>query len=144
MKTGDRAAGSLLVSIVDDDASMRTSTFRLLGTFGFSVEAFASAQAFLDSGRLKDTACLILDVRMPGMDGLELQRRLASTNRRLPIIFVTAHASAEEEKRAMQAGAIAFLRKPVSEQALLSAIRAAEAVLRRGRQDDNEGRGPES
>jgi FixJ family two-component response regulator len=128
---------------VDDDASMRTSTRRLIGTFGFSAEAFPSAQAFLDSGRLKDTACLILDVRMPGMDGLELQRRLASGNGRLPIIFVTAHASGEEEKRAMQAGAIAFLRKPVSEQALLSAISAVEAVSPRGRQDVNERRSPE-
>lgn len=144
MNTGDRAAGRLLVSIVDDDASMRISTRRLLGTFGFSAEAFASAQAFLDSGRLKETACLILDVRMPEMDGLELQRRLASSNRRLPIIFVTAHASAEEETRAMQAGAIAFLRKPVSAQALLSALRTVEAASRRGPQDDDERRSPES
>jgi len=144
MKTGERAKGSLLVSIVDDDASMRTSTRRLLGTFGFRAEAFASAQAFLDSGRLKDTACLILDVRMPGMDGLELQRRLASSHRRLPIIFVTAHASGDEEIRALQAGALAFLRKPVSPQDLLSALRTAEAAARRGGPEDaDEGRRPE-
>ena len=138
MKTGERANGSLVVSIVDDDASMRTSTRRLLSTFGFRADAFASAQAFLDSGRLKDTACLILDVRMPGMDGLELQRRLASSHRRLPIIFVTAHASDEEEARAMQAGALAFLRKPVSAEALLSALRAAEVASRRGGPEDAE------
>ena len=144
MKTGDHAAGSLLVSIVDDDASMRTSTHRLIGAFGFRAEAFASAQAFLDSGRLPDTACLILDVRMPGMDGLELQRRLARANRRLPIIFVTAHASVEEEARALQAGAIAFLRKPVSAQAVLSALRAAEAAWHRGDPEADEGRSPES
>ena len=145
MKTGNRAAGSLLVSIVDDDASMRSSTRRLLGTFGFRAEAFASAQAFLDSGRLEDTACLVLDVRMPGMDGLELQRRLASRDRQLPIIFVSAHASAHEEARAMQAGALAFLRKPVSAEALLSALRAAEAAaLRGGPEDADEGRRPES
>ena len=142
MNTGDRAAERLLVSIVDDDASMRTSTGRLLGALGFQAETFASAEAFLESGRLEATACLVLDVRMPGMDGLELQRRLAGSNHRLPIIFVTAHASGEEETRAMQAGAIAFLRKPVSEQALVSALRAAEAVSRRGRQDNNEGRNP--
>ena len=144
MNAGERGAGSLLVSIVDDDASMRTSTRRLISTFGFSAEAFASAQAFLDSGSLQDTACLILDVRMPGIDGLELQRRLAGTHRRLPIIFITAHASAEEERRAQQAGAIAFLRKPVSVQALLSALHAAEAAWRRGAQDADEGRRPES
>jgi FixJ family two-component response regulator len=138
MNPPQRAKGSLLVAIVDDDASMRTSTRRLLGTFGFRAEAFASAQAFLDSGRLKDTACLILDVRMPGMDGLELQRRLASSHRRLPIIFVTAHASGEEEARAMQAGALAFLRKPVSAEALLSALRAAEVASRRGGPEDAE------
>jgi FixJ family two-component response regulator len=138
MNPGERADGSLLVSIVDDDASMRSSTRRLLGTLGFRAEAFASAQAFLDSGRLEDTACLVLDVRMPGMDGLELQRRLASRDRQLPIIFVTAHASAEEEARAMQAGALAFLRKPVSPQDLLSALRAAEVASRRGGPEDAE------
>ena len=145
MNTRDHVAGSLLVSIVDDDASMRTSTRRLIGAFGFRAEAFASAQAFLDSGRLEDTARLILDVRMPGMDGLDLQGRLARSHRRLPIIFVTAHASAEEEARALQAGALAFLRKPVSAQALLSALRAAEATWRRGGPEDaDEGSSPES
>jgi FixJ family two-component response regulator len=138
MKTGERANGSVVVSMVDDDASRRTATRRLLSTFGFRADAFASAQAFLDSGRLQDTACLILDVRMPGMDGLELQRWLARNHRRLPIIFVTAHASAEEEARAMQAGALAFLRKPVSPQDLLSALRAAEVASRRGGPEDAE------
>jgi len=142
MSPEDRADRSLLVSIVDDDASMRSSTRRLLGTFGFRAEAFASAQAFLDSGRLQDGACLILDVRMPGMDGLELQRLLARNHHRLPIIFVTAQASAEEEARAMQAGALAFLRKPVSPQDLLSALRAAEAAWRHAPLDAEESRRP--
>ena len=144
MNPGKRADGSLLVSIVDDDASTRNSTRRLLGTFGFRADAFASAQAFLDSGRLQDTACLILDVRMPGMDGLELQRWLARNHRRLPIIFVSGHASAEEEARAMQAGALAFLRKPVSPQDLLSALRAAEAARPHAPPDAEESRGPHS
>jgi FixJ family two-component response regulator len=113
---------------------MRNSTRRLVRSFGFRAEAFASAREFLDSGCVRNTACLILDLRMPGMDGLELQRLLAVANHRIPIIFVTANANEDEQRRAMQAGAVDFLRKPVSEQTLMSAIRA---VVRRGRQDEN-------
>jgi FixJ family two-component response regulator len=113
---------------------MRNSTRRLVCSFGFKAEAFASAREFLDSGRLTDTVCLILDVRMPGMDGLELQRLLANANYQIPIIFVTAHTSDDEQRQATEAGAVAFLRKPVSEQAVISAIQSA---LRRGRQDEN-------
>jgi FixJ family two-component response regulator len=135
MKGSERAwAESLLVAIVDDDASMRNSTRRLIRSFGFRAEAFASGREFLDSGCLTETACLILDVQMPGMDGWELQRLLANANHRIPIIFVTAYASDDEQRRATRAGAVDFLRKPVSEQALISAI---QAVLRRGRQDEH-------
>jgi FixJ family two-component response regulator len=141
MNVDGSAAESPLLSIVDDDASTRRSTQRLISSFGFRAEAFASAQEFLESRRLKETACLILDVRMPGMDGLELQRFLGSSNYRIPIIFVTAQASDNEQRLATQAGAVAFLRKPVSEQAFISAI---QAVLRQGRQDENELRSPES
>jgi FixJ family two-component response regulator len=91
MKDNESAAESLLVAIVDDDASMRNSTRRLIRSFGFRAEAFASAREFLDSRCLTDAACLVLDVRMPRMDGLELQRLLANANYRIALIFVTAH-----------------------------------------------------
>jgi len=113
-----------LVSIVDDDVSVRRSTRRLLCSSGLRAEAFASAEDFLQSGRVAETACLLLDVRMVGMDGLELQRRLGETHRLIPIIFLSARASEEEEGRALRAGAANFLRKPVSKEALLNAIRA--------------------
>ena len=113
-----------LVSIVDDDVSVRRSTRRLLLSSGLRAEAFSSAEDFLQSGRVTETACLLLDMRMPGMDGLELQRRLGETNRLIPIIFLSARASEEEVRRALRAGAAEFLRKPVSKEALLRAIRA--------------------
>jgi FixJ family two-component response regulator len=106
-----------VVSIVDDDASIRRSTGRLLRSFGFHTEAFGSAEELLNSGRAADTG-LILDVRMPGMDGLELQQRLVDINPRIPIVFLTARASDEEERRALHAGAVDILRKPISQEAL--------------------------
>ena len=115
----------LVVSIVDDDVSVRRSTRRLLRCSGFRVEAFASAEEFLDSESARKTACLILDLRMPGMNGLELQRRLSQNGDRIPIIFLSAHASEEDERSALRAGAVQFLRKPISKEALLSAIREA-------------------
>jgi FixJ family two-component response regulator len=111
-----------LVAIVDDDASVRQSARRLIRSFGYRAEAFGSAEEFLDSGQAKKTACLILDVRMPRMDGLELQRRLAGSKPPIPIVFITARASEEEERRALQAGAVAFLRKPVEKEALLRVL----------------------
>jgi len=114
-----------LVSIVDDDVSVRRSTRRLLYLAGLRVEAFASAEEFLMSGRAEETACLVLDLRMPGMNGLELQRRLAEDSNPVPIVFVTAHSSPEEERQALQAGAIQFLQKPISKEVLLLAIRNA-------------------
>jgi FixJ family two-component response regulator len=85
---------------------------KVIRSVGYRAETFGSAQEFLDSGRAASTACLILDVRMPGMDGLELQRRLAGIDPPIPVVFITARASDEEERRALQAGAVAFLRKP--------------------------------
>ena len=116
-----------LVCIVDDDASMADSTRFLVRSFGFRAEAFLSAQKFLDSGLVEETNCLILilDLRMPGMDGLELQRNLASANRRIPIIFISARASEDERIQAIAGGAVDFLLKPFSEDALLNAIQAA-------------------
>jgi FixJ family two-component response regulator len=113
-----------LVSIVDDDVSVRRSTRRLLRSCGLRAEVFSSAQDFLQSGLAAETTCLLLDVRMPGMDGLELQRRLGETHQVTPIIFLSARASEEEEHRALRAGAANFLRKPVSKEALLRAISA--------------------
>jgi FixJ family two-component response regulator len=111
-----------LVAIVDDDASVRRSARRLIRSLGRRAEAFASAEEFLDSGQASETACLILDVRMPGMGGLELQRRLADSDPPIPIVFITARASDEEESRALQAGAVAFLRKPVDKETLLRVL----------------------
>ncbi len=115
----------LLVSILDDDVSVRRSTRRLLRSSGFRAEAFASAEEFLDSKSAAETACLILDLRMPGMNGLELQRRLSQNGHRVPIVFLSAHASEEDERSALRAGAVRFLRKPTSKEALLGAIRDA-------------------
>ena len=114
-----------LVAIVDDDISVRQSARRLIRSLGYRAEAFGSAEEFLDSGQATETSCLILDVRMPGMDGLELQRRLAGNDPPIPVVFITALASDEEERRARQAGAVAFLRKPVGKDALLHVLRAA-------------------
>ena len=116
-----------LVCIVDDDASMADSTRFLVRSFGFRAQAFLSAQEFLDSGLVAETSCLILilDLRMPGMDGLELQRNLASANRRVPIIFISARANEKERVQAIAEGAVDFLLKPFSEDALLNAIQAA-------------------
>jgi FixJ family two-component response regulator len=106
---------------------MADSTRFLVRSFGFRAEAFLSAQEFLDSGLAEETSCLILilDVRMPGMDGLELQRNLANTDRRIPIIFISARVNEEERKQAITGGAVDYLRKPFSEEALLNAIQAA-------------------
>jgi len=122
---GSTTAQGPLVAIVDDDASVRSSTQRLLRSFGLRAEAFASAENFLESRSVGETACLLLDATMPGMNGLELQRHLVETNRRIPIIFLSARASEEEERRAWQAGAANFLRKPVSKETLQHAIQSA-------------------
>jgi FixJ family two-component response regulator len=111
--------------VVDDDSLIRDSTVRLIRSFGFRVEAFASAEEFENSDYLEETACLILDVRMPGRNGLELQHRLSEAGHRIPIIFITAHADDEQERRAMEAGAIRFLYKPFSQESLLQAVRSA-------------------
>ena len=122
---GKKMPEDIIVSIVDDDASVRRSTRRLLRSSGFRAEAFASAEEFLDSKSAGETACLILDLRMPGMNGLELQRRLSQNGNPVPIIFLSGQASEEDERSALRSGAIQFLRKPVSKEALLGAIRDA-------------------
>jgi len=111
------------ITVVDDDESVREAIKSLIRSVGLGAEVFASAEDFLNSGNLHETACLILDVRMPGMSGLELQQRLAADNYSIPIIFVTAHASDREARaRALQLGAVDFLFKPFSEEALLNDV----------------------
>ena len=117
--------GVPLISIVDDDDSLRNSLNNLIRSVGFGAQGFCSAEAFLNSNRLHDTECLILDVRMPGMSGLDLQRQLVATHCRIPIIFITSHGDDDARTRALEAGAIDFLYKPFREEALLNAIHTA-------------------
>jgi len=114
-----------LIAIVDDDDSLRTSLDDLLRSVGFRAQGFSSAEAFLRSNQARDTACLILDVRMPGMNGLALQRQMVAANWQLPIIFITSHVDDDVRARALGAGAVAFLYKPCREDDLLNAIDAA-------------------
>jgi FixJ family two-component response regulator len=117
--------GVPLISIVDDDDSMRSSLDNLIRSVGFRAQAFSSAEAFLSSNQAHDTSCLILDVRMPGMNGLELQRQMLVSNWRIPIIFITSHADDDARARALEAGAVDFLYKPFREENLFDAIDAA-------------------
>jgi FixJ family two-component response regulator len=114
-----------LISVVDDDESVRESLSGLIRSVGFGVMVFASAEEFLSSNRLPDTDCLILDVRMPGMSGIDLQRQLAATHTSIPVIFITAHGDEEARVRALNGGAVDYLLKPFSEEALLKAIDTA-------------------
>jgi FixJ family two-component response regulator len=114
-----------LISIVDDDDALRNSLDDLIRSIGFRTQGFPSAEVFLNSNQARDTACLILDVRMPGMNGLDLQRQMVAANFRIPIIFITSHADDNARTRALEAGAVAFLYKPFREQELLDAIDVA-------------------
>ena len=113
-----------LISLVDDDASIRRTTTLLIQSFGFQAAAFESAEGLVKSGQLQETSCLIVDVQMPGMNGLQLQRHLAASGYKIPLIFITAYDNKESRRQAMQAGAIAFLSKPFNDQLLLETIRA--------------------
>jgi FixJ family two-component response regulator len=118
-------SNSSFISVVDDDDSVRESLQCLIRSFGFAVEAFASAEEFLKSDHLRDTRCLILDVRMRGMNGFELQRRLLASHPEIPVIFITAHGDEAARSQALRDGAVGYLLKPFAEEALLSAIHAA-------------------
>lgn len=119
------ALGLGVISVVDDDESVRAATKALLRSAGYAVETFASAEIFLESGALRETECLILDVRMPGVDGLELQRRLNVAESAVPIIFVTAHDDKTNRRTAIEAGAADFFHKPFQGDALVEAIQSA-------------------
>jgi FixJ family two-component response regulator len=114
-----------VLSVVDDDASVRAALGRLIKSFGFAVEIFGSGEEFLLLGSLRVTSCLVLDVQMPGMSGLELQSQLVAEGYRIPIIFITAFPNEKTRARALEAGAVDFLTKPFGEEALLSGIRTA-------------------
>ena len=114
-----------LISVVDDDESVRSATVDLLASVGFACEAFVSADAYLQSDAANRTACLILDVRMPGLNGLELQQLLAEQGRAVPIIFITSYPNERVRRRAIRGGAICYLPKPYSEEELLGCIRLA-------------------
>jgi FixJ family two-component response regulator len=113
------------IYVVDDDESARTGLGRLLRSVGFEVTTFISAQDFWDHRQVENGALLVLDMRMPGISGLELQKKLSTRDSKLPIIFLTAFEDSQARNEALKAGAIAFLQKPVDEQTLLEAIKRA-------------------
>jgi FixJ family two-component response regulator len=114
-----------LVAILDDDDSMRSALQGLLEAVGLPAQAFASAEEFLKSGQQYKTACLIADIRMPGMSGLELQAQLNAEHCRIPTIFITAHGDTKMRMQALRAGAVEFLSKPFDDEVLLESVRAA-------------------
>ena len=114
-----------LVAIVDDDDSVRSALHGLLKAVGLPTLTFASAEEFLRSSQQHRTACLIVDIRMPGLSGLELQAKLNAEHCRIPTIFITAHGDAQMRMQALRAGAVEFLTKPFDDEALLKTVRAA-------------------
>jgi FixJ family two-component response regulator len=126
------------VFIVDDDASVRRSTERLIRLAGLKVQAFASAREFLNNPRAEGPACLVLDVRLPGLSGMDLQRELAQSRIHIPIIFITGHGDIPMTVRAMKAGAVEFLTKPFRSRSLLDAVHAAIERDRSAQQERSE------
>jgi len=120
-----RALARTLVSVVDDDESVRESLPDLLKEFGFEARAFSSAQEFLASDCVSRTGCLILDIAMPGMSGLDLQRELKLRGHGIPIVFITAQVDGSLRARALEEGAASFLLKPFSDTALLASVKSA-------------------
>jgi FixJ family two-component response regulator len=117
----------LMISIVDDDISVRESTKELIESLGYEALTFASAEEFLESHRVSDTSCLITDLQMSGLSGIDLQRRLVDEGRGIPTIFITAFPDEKTRSRALNAGAIGFLSKPFSDNALIHHLNAALA-----------------
>ena len=114
-----------MVAVIEDDESYRAALQRLLKSAGFQVRSFASAEDFLDSGQQHETACLIADIRMPGMSGLDLQAKLNADHCPIPIIFITAHGDEQMRLQAMRGGAVKFLGKPFDSAILLESVRVA-------------------
>ena len=121
-----------MISIVDDDRSLREATKGLVRSFGYGADAFASAEEFLQSDRLNDTSCLILDVNMPGLSGIELQKQLIAQGNRMPIIFITAVPEETTRAKALKAGAVGFLSKPFREEWLINHL---DVALKRDKPD---------
>jgi FixJ family two-component response regulator len=121
----DIQAKTKLIAIVDDDDSMRSALQGLLESAELPAQSFASAEEFLKSGQHHQIACLIADIRMPGMSGLELQAQLNAERCRIPIIFITAHGDEKMRMQALRAGAVEFMAKPFNDEALLESVRAA-------------------
>ncbi len=119
-----------LIAVVDDDAAIREAVQSLLRSVGLRAEVFASAQDFLQSGHLQDTACLIVDVRMPRMSGLELQQQLTAAQCSIPLIFITAHGDEQIRAQALREGAVGFLAKPFSDEVLLRVVEDALQAFR--------------
>jgi FixJ family two-component response regulator len=116
---------SQLVAIVDDDRSSQSALKDLMESAGLSARCFGSAEEFLESDQPNQTACLVADIRMPGMSGLQLQARLRAEGSRIPLIFITAHDDAQVRTQAMKAGAVEVLSKPFDDEVLLAKVRAA-------------------
>ena len=114
-----------MVAVIEDDESYRVAVQRLLKSEGFSVQSFASAEDFLSSGQQHDTGCLITDIRMPGMSGLDLQAKLNADHCPIPTIFITAHGDEKLRLQAMRGGAVKFLAKPFDDAILLESVRTA-------------------
>ena len=114
-----------LVAIVDDDESIRSALQGLMKSVGLRARSFASAEEFLESGEQRETGCLIADIRMPGMSGLELQATLNADGCRIPTIFITAHGDEKMRMQALRAGAVEFVAKPFDDDALVASVRAA-------------------
>jgi FixJ family two-component response regulator len=114
-----------LISVVDDDASVVRTTTLLIESLGFRAAGFESGELFLTSCQLHETSCLIIDIQMPGMNGLQLRSHLAAAGYKIPIIFITAYDKEESRQQALQSGAVAFLGKPFNDELLLQALRAA-------------------
>jgi FixJ family two-component response regulator len=124
-----------VIAIVDDDVSVREATRRLIRSLGYSAVAFSSAEEFLQSGRVDDTSCLITDVEMPGMNGVELQDRLIADDSQTPVIFMTAFPTERLRARALEGGALGFLSKPYDEEHLLQCLRSALTTDRTASRD---------
>ena len=132
------SSSNATIFVVDDDTSVRTALKRLIRSLGFTVETFDSAQTFLENESHDGPACLVLDVRMPGISGIELQEQLAEAGVQIPVIFITGHGSIPMSVKAMKAGAMDFIEKPFEDQKLIDSIHTAIARSKQDRAEQSE------